>query len=181
LIESAWELPLLNTFLPSFLHTIATCDREDKEVFHFAIYLAYDLLDEFYDRPVAIQSLRIAFDLVMQESRRLFGSKQTPSVELRLYRSHGTKGAPCWIWNSLASKAYVLFLHGFECEKSFNHQNIARSNTGTRTDLTFSINSMMTSSSQQVVGPQNSCRVFESPIDLSLVLQDHAMETMILS
>ena len=89
LIESVWELPILNTFLPSFLHTIATCDRADKETFHFAIYLAYDFLDEFYDRPIATQSLRIAFGLVIQESRRLFGLKHTPSVELRLYRSHG--------------------------------------------------------------------------------------------
>ena len=75
----------------------------------------------------------------------------------------------------------VCIVHGFECEESFNHQNIARSNTGTRTDLIFSINSMMTSSSQQVAGPHNSSRVFENPIDLSLVLQDHAMEIMILS
>jgi hypothetical protein len=89
-IESVWELPLLNTFLPSFLRTIATCNREDKETFHFAIYLAYDVLDAFYDRPIAVQTLRIAFDLVIQESQRLFGSRNTPSVELRLYRSHGT-------------------------------------------------------------------------------------------
>ena len=53
-----------------------------------------------------VNIIQAAFGIIVGDFEARYG-KRAPSITLKLLRSQGTEGAPCWLWNALASQAYA--------------------------------------------------------------------------
>ncbi len=88
------DLPLVHTFIPSFLKTI-----EDK--YDYRLYLGYDYNDAWYDNEKNLRDLVNLFDTYMRNA-----SWSGYHVELRPIMLFGIDKRITAIWNTLAATAY---------------------------------------------------------------------------
>ena len=85
------SLPLLSVLIPSLVETI-----ERGGAFNYTLYIGYDRGDPTYDDPVLLAGVALAL------RRRLTGS---PVRVIAVQYGGEDKGAPCWVWNKLFSRA----------------------------------------------------------------------------
>lgn len=89
---SVEQLPLFTILLPSFRDTV---QRNDSNI-SYEVYLGHDDDDPLLSRPGANASLAAVF------RRHMVGYR----ASLKVIRLSGMTGAPAWVWNALAQRAY---------------------------------------------------------------------------
>ena len=98
--SSVQELALFQDLLPSLFQSLL-CDAASLQ---FAIYVGYDAGDPFYDDSNNLETLQTEYQKLWSSSLIAPITKVAPPIVfLRLV---GMAGAPCWIWNILADRAY---------------------------------------------------------------------------
>jgi hypothetical protein len=94
-IKAVTHLSLFRVFMPTLLKSIGKGTAKSAG-FEYVIYLGYDVGDALYDTKAGMRRVRARF------------RKMTKGYPVHLMPSahSGAKGAPCWIWNTLADFAY---------------------------------------------------------------------------
>lgn len=89
-----WDLPLVNSFLPSLIQTVDDC-------YDYRVYIGYDYDDPFYDNEVNWQNLLSFFDHTLEKSNR-------SGIRIAIHRTilYGIDRRITAIWNTIASMAY---------------------------------------------------------------------------
>ena len=103
-ISDASELPLFEHLLPTLLTTV-DCVGE-RYVYHYVIYLGFDVGDQFYDDAANLAAVRARFTAAVADATGAGTTVPSATIALRIYRASGMGGAPCWLWNTLAARAY---------------------------------------------------------------------------